>query len=377
MKKICFVLTTDIAVKAFLINHLRSLSDAYEITIMVGTDHPDFLADTGIHLHVIAVPIARKINIISDFHTLFKLIIYFMRYRFDALHSVTPKAGLLSMLAGFIAGIPIRTHTFTGQVWATKTGLPRALLKAIDKLLSALSTHLIIDSPSQRDFLLKERVIDGQKSMVFGEGSIAGVDTSKFKPDPEARKQIRSALGVPEDVCLFLFLGRLNRDKGVIDLAQAFIRAKFADARLVFVGPDEQAMQAQIEQIPEAQHAFIHFVSYTNTPERYMAAADVLCLPSYREGFGSVIIEAASCGIPAVASRIYGITDAVLDGQTGLLHAAGDVEGICEQMQRLQADPALYKSLAEQAYQRAIGQFNSKMITKAWCDFYKKVFAND
>lgn len=375
MKKICFVLTTDIAVKAFLINHLRSLSDAYEITIMVGTDHPDFLADTGIQPHVIALPIARKINFISDIHTLYKLIIYFLRYRFDALHSVTPKAGLLSMLAGFITRIPVRTHTFTGQVWVTKTGLPRAILKAIDKFLSALSTHLIIDSPSQRDFLLRERVIHAKKSVVFGEGSIAGVDTSKFKPDPEARRKIRSALGVPEDVCLFLFLGRLNRDKGVIDLALAFINAKFADARLLFVGPDEQAMQAQIEQIPEAQHAFIHFVSYTNTPERYMAAADVLCLPSYREGFGSVIIEAASCGIPAVASRIYGITDAVLDGQTGLLHAAGDVNAISEQMQRLQGDPALYKLLAQQAYQRATSKFDSKMITKAWCDFYGKVLA--
>lgn len=377
MKKICFVLTTEIAVKAFLTNHIRALSAEYETWVIVNTNTPDFLTTLEVNAKVVPLKILRNISLIQDGWILLKLISYFHRNHFDAVHSVTPKAGLLAMLAAFITRIPVRTHTFTGQVWATKTGLPRALLKTIDKLLSALSTHLIIDSPSQRDFLLKERVIDAQKSMVFGEGSIAGVDTSKFKPDPEARRQIRSALGVPEDVCLFLFLGRLNRDKGVTDLAQAFIRAKFADARLVFVGPDEQAMQAQIEKSPETQHASIHFVSYTNTPERYMAAADVLCLPSYREGFGSVIIEAASCGIPAVASRIYGITDAVLDGQTGLLHAAGDVDAICEQMQRLQADPALYKSLAQQAYQRATRQFDSKMITKAWCDFYKKVFAND
>lgn len=374
MKKICFVLTSDIAVKAFLLNHLQALTCKYEISVIVGTDHPSFLAELGIPARVIPMPIARKIHPLHDIKSFFELVWHLRKNQFDAVHSVTPKAGLLAMLAGFLSGVPVRTHTFTGQVWANKSGLPRLLLKCMDKCLSAFSTHVIVDSPSQRDFLCKERVISKQKALVFGIGSIAGVDSQKFKPDSIARQQVRSALNFTEETFLFLFLGRLNPDKGVQELAQAYIRASLANSGLLFVGPDEQDMQKKISQLPDFPRSNIRFIDYTNTPEQFMAAADVLCLPSYREGFGTVIIEAASCGIPAIASRIYGITDAVAENQTGLLHVAGDVDDMCLKMQQIYADKPLYESLANAAQQRAIQHFDSQVITQAWCDFYGKVF---
>ncbi|WP_281163701.1 glycosyltransferase family 4 protein [Methylophilus methylotrophus] len=214
-----------------------------------------------------------------------------------------------------------------------------------------------------------------QKALVFGIGSIAGVDSQKFKPDRIARQQVRSALNFTEETFLFLFLGRLNHDKGILELAQAYIRANLPNSGLLFVGPDEQDMQKKISQLPDFLRSNIRFIDYTNTPEQFMAAADVLCLPSYREGFGTVIIEAASCGIPAIASRIYGITDAVAENQTGLLHVAGDVDDICLKMQQIYADKPLYQSLATAAQQRAIQHFDSQVITQAWCDFYGKVLA--
>lgn len=375
MKKICFVLTTDIAVKAFLLNHLHALTRQYEVSVIVGTDHPSFLAELGIPARVIPMPIARKIHPLNDIKSLFELVWHFRKNQFDAVHSVTPKAGLLAMLAGLLSGVPVRTHTFTGQVWANKRGLPRLLLKCMDKCLSTFSTHVIVDSPSQRDFLCKERVISKQKALVFGIGSIAGVDSQKFKPDSIARQQVRSALNFTEETFLFLFLGRLNPDKGVLELAQAYIRANLPNSGLLFVGPDEQYMQKKISQLPDFLRSNIRFIDYTNTPEQFMTAADVLCLPSYREGFGTVIIEAASCGIPAIASRIYGITDAVTENQTGLLHVAGDIDDICLKMQQIYADKPLYQSLANAAQQRAIQHFDSQVITQAWCDFYGKVLA--
>ncbi len=321
------------------------------------------------------MPITRKIHPLNDIKSLLELVWHFRKNQFDAVHSVTPKAGLLAMLAGFLSGVPVRTHTFTGQVWANKRGLPRLLLKCMDKCISAFSTHVIVDSPSQRDFLGKERVISRQKALVFGIGSIAGVDSQKFKPDRIARQQVRSALNFTEETFLFLFLGRLNHDKGILELAQAYIRANLPNSGLLFVGPDEQDMQKKISQLPDFLRSNIRFIDYTNTPEQFMAAADVLCLPSYREGFGTVIIEAASCGIPAIASRIYGITDAVAENQTGLLHVAGDVDDICLKMQQIYADKPLYQSLATAAQQRAIQHFDSQVITQAWCDFYGKVLA--
>ncbi len=375
MKKICFVLTTDIAVKAFLLNHLQALTRQYEVSVIVGTDNQSFLSELGIPARVIPMTLTRKIHPLNDIKSLFELIWHFRKNQFDAVHSVTPKAGLLAMLAGLLSGVPVRTHTFTGQVWANKRGLPRLLLKCMDKCISAFSTHVIVDSPSQRDFLCKERVISRQKALVFGIGSIAGVDSKKFKPDKIARQRVRSALNFTEETFLFLFLGRLNPDKGVLELAQAYIRANLPNSGLLFVGPDEQDMQKKISQLPDFLRSNIRFIDYTNTPEQFMAAADVLCLPSYREGFGTVIIEAASCGIPAIASRIYGITDAVAENQTGLLHVAGDVDDICLKMQQIYADKPLYQSLANAAQQRAIQHFDSQVITQAWCDFYGKVFA--
>ena len=373
-RKICFVLTAELALKAFLRNHIQLLSSEFEITVVVNTNNKTLLNELGLNAQLIPLNILRKISIFQDLRVLLQLIRLFSTEKYDAVHSVTPKAGLLAILAAFLTLREVRVHTFTGQVWANKSGMPRLLLKCVDKCISAFSTHVIVDSPSQRDFLCKEGVVSRQKALVFGIGSIAGVDSQKFKSDSIARQQIRSTLGFTEETLLFLFLGRLNPDKGVLDLAKAYIRAKLLGTGLLFVGPDEQDMQKKISQLPDFPRSSIRFIDYTKTPEQFMAAADVLCLPSYREGFGTVIIEAASCGIPAIASRIYGITDAVAENQTGLLHHAGDVDDICLKMQQIYADKRLYQSLADAARQRAIEHFDSQVITQAWCDFYGKVF---
>jgi glycosyltransferase involved in cell wall biosynthesis len=282
LKKICFILTAEFAVRAFLLNHLRALSQLYEVTVIVNTDNQQFLSELGLNVRVTPLQIARKISIVSDIRSLIKLIQIFNREKFSAIHSITPKAGLLAMLAGLIVGVPLRIHTFTGQVWANKSGIKRFLLKKIDWFIGLITTDNIVDGRSQLEFLIDQHVLDKKKSIVFLNGSIAGVDIVKFSPNPVARIKIRDQLGIHQNDVLLVYVGRLNRDKGVIDLVHSFNRLRHSNAHIIFVGPDEENMRAKIEEEHTNRKKNIHFVEYTNQPQDYMAAADVLCLPSYR-----------------------------------------------------------------------------------------------
>lgn len=375
--KICFVVTSEMSVNAFLLNHLKALAQDHEVTVITNTSTPEFLMTKGIEVQVIPLNIERHISLLSDIKVLFKLVLIMKKNQYASIHSVTPKAGLLSMVAAWLNRVPIRIHTFTGQIWANKTGLKRLLLKNVDGFFAALATHNIVDSPSQRDFLTAENVLNPKKCIVFGEGSIAGVDLKKFKQDLSIRKELRFSLGVADNAVLCLFLGRLNIDKGVLDLAKAFVginaKKERKKAVLLFVGPDEQGMQARIQTLDGFKATNILFIDYTTAPQDFMAAADFLCLPSYREGFGSVIIEAAATGIPSLASRIYGITDAIVDHETGLFHEPGNIVDIKEKLQVLVQDGRLRKKLGEAALLRAKLAFNADKVTEAWVNFYREV----
>ena len=373
---VCFVVSAEITVKAFLIDHIKAIEPYFDVCVVLNTNNKHFLEPFGIKIPVIRVDIKRKISPVTDVKALCKLYREFGIGKFDAVHSVTPKAGLLSMLAGVFAHIPIRIHTFTGQVWATKKGLTRWLLKSMDKLLAACATHILVDSYSQRDFLIKQGVFNADKSSVIADGSICGVDTDKFSPNPKAREKIRRQLGIQESDAVFLYLGRLNRDKGLFDLAVSFrqICEKYNDVHLLIVGPDEQNMKEQIESICAPCLQKLHVVGYTDVPEAYFAAADAFCLPSYREGFGVVIIQAASAGIPSIGTRIYGVTETIEEGITGLFYHPGNVDELISKMTEMIEKPDIRKIMGQNARIRTSEKFSKERVTKAFADYYKSLF---
>lgn len=372
-KKICFVVTAEFAVRAFLLDHLRALSNDYELTLFVNTENPNFLNNLGIKIRVVYIPIQRSINIIQDIRTLWLLIKFFKSERFDAIQTITPKAGLLGMLAGRQAGIQNRIHTFTGQVWANKKGVFKNFLKILDFIVAKIATQLIIDSTSQRDFLVDQKIITPKKANVFGSGSVSGVNLNRFKKNVHLKKSLRAQLGLPNKAFVFLFLGRMNKDKGVFDLINAFQLLSNQDSYLLLVGPDEENIEGHIECRFDDYKNRIRLIKMTHQPENYIAAADVICLPSYREGFGSSIIEAAAMGLPAIASRIYGLVDAVKDKSTGLLHKPGDINEIKNYMDLMISDKTLYKKLSLRAASRAKRQFNSVNLVNYWQNFYKQI----
>lgn len=368
-KAICVVTTSPLIVNFFLVPCLSALARCYRVSLAVNAAEGTPLAELPA-VEVISLPIQRKIAPWSDLVALARMVRLFRERRFDAVHSFSPKAGLLAMLAGRISGIPVRMHTYTGQVWLTRAGIMHALLRMADAAIARLATHLLADSPSQRQALIESGIVRGKDCRVLGAGSVSGVDPERFRPDAGARAAVRRELNIPQDALVFLFLGRLTRDKGVLDLARAFksLAATWPGVVLLFVGPDEENLQTRILALGGGTR--IRFVGYTRVPERFLAAADVLCLPSYREGFGTSIIEAAAAGVPAIGSRIYGVTDAIVEGETGLLHAPGNIEDLAEKMRKMIADPALRGRLGRQAQQRALAEFSQQRLIKAWLDHY-------
>ena len=376
-KRLCFITTVPMAVSAFLRLHIERLSVDHDIFVVSNFGNEPLPEGGGVTYF--NVPLARDISPLADLKALWMLVRLFRSQRFDVVHSVTPKAGLLGMLAARLAGVPVRVHWFTGQVWVTRQGLARSILKSADRVIAAAASHLLADSPSQRDFLVEERVCRAGTIEVIGDGSICGVDGQRFRPDPDARARVRAEHGIPDDAPVVLFLGRLNADKGLHEMAQAMVELddRFHDLHWLIVGPDEGRMVEHIRSVAGSLGQRLHFQGFTREPEAYMAAADLFCLPSYREGFGSSVLEAAAAGIPSVATRIYGLTDAVADEVSGLLVPPARVPELVAALTRLIEDASVRQSMGQAARERALQRFSRERIVEGLSDFYTRVLSRE
>ncbi len=370
-RKICLVATVPVTVKAFLLPHIKKLVPEYDVTVVTNCSKKEFL-DMGLpeNVRCKSIPFVRKPHPGYDAVCLVELCFFFWKNSFNIVHSFMPKTGLLSMTAARLAKIPLRIHTFTGQVWVTRKGPARWLLKMGDRFIASQACFALTDSRSQRSFLLKERVIKPSSSTVLLKGSISGVNAQRFFPDRKMRTRIRKDFFIAQKDVVFLFLGRLKQDKGILELGKAFARLQQTrkNIHLLIAGSDEESLQAH-PLFNRMQN--VYFVGHTQMPEQYMNAADIFCLPSRREGFGSVILEAACVGIPVVASRIYGITDAVVEGKTGLLHTPGDVNDLCRCMKIFLENPGLRLTMGAAARHRAVADFSEDSVTDALLHFYR------
>jgi glycosyltransferase involved in cell wall biosynthesis len=371
---IAFATTIPGTVRAFLLPHLTELAKKYDITI-----YSNFQIDTADDLRVlfkdapirlVHIAFERKIRPLADLKSWWALFRHLRRDQPASLHSMMPKTGLVATTAGVIAQIPVRIHMFTGQVWASQQGWKRLLLKSLDRLTAWSATHVLADSPSQRDYLIENGFPD--RITVLGAGSVSGVDLSRFKPDPVVRTQVRSTYSIGENDLVFGFLGRMNRDKGVADLLAAFESAHLpSSCHLMLVGPDEENFVQLLGQIKEPAKSRIHMCGHTDRPQDYLTAFDVYCLPSYREGFGTSVIEAAASGVPALVSRIYGLTDAVSENETGLFHQAGNIADIATGLLRFASDSELRHKLGHAARERVEKDYSQGILVSKMTGFYK------
>ena len=325
--------------------------------------------------------ILRKVSFYSDLKALIKLIKICRKIKPQIIHSIMPKSGLLSSIAGVIAFVPIRIHTYTGQVWSTKKGIPRYIYKKLDKLVYLLNTICLTDSPSQSKFLadhgFKKK---GNQIHCLGKGSLTGVNFNKFNlSELENNNDLKKELGILDNDFVYVFLARKSIVKGIIELFDSFDKISYLqNIKLLFIGPDESD-----GHLKELEIKYIHLstkiinLGIVKNHEKYLAISDVLCLPSSSEGFGSVVIEAAALGIPTIGFDIVGLSDSIEHGVSGILVPFKNTDEFSKAMLLLYENNEKFNEYKLNASKRVLNYFSADVIYKLQDEFYKSLLKKD
>ncbi len=328
-----------------------------------------------------AVSMARQVTPLKDLATVFRLWRLFKSLGPDIVHAHTPKAGLLGMLAAWLAGVKVRIYHLHGLPLSTAQGLRRALLLWSEKTACRLAGQVFCVSPSLRQEAAARGVCPLKAMKVLVNGSINGVDAVRFDParlGPEAGRVVRRRFGVPAEALVIGFVGRLVRDKGLAELVEAWqgLRREFPELHLLVVGPFEarDAVPEKVARIMRQEEG-IHLIGQDFDTPRLYAAMDVFVLPSRREGFPVTPLEAAAMELPVVATRITGCVDAVQDGLTGTLAPPGDVPALSAALRAYLADARLRRRHGRAGRERVISRFAPEPIWEALAKEYQRLLA--
>lgn len=332
------------------------------------------------NVSVTALEITRRISPWRDFVTVVALVRELRRLHPAIVHAHTPKGGLLGMIAGMLAGAPVRVYHLRGLRLDTATGAQRLFLTWSERLSCALAHRVICVSHSVRDAAIALRLCPPEKITVLRGGSGNGVDASgRFNPErlpPGARMTTRARFGIPAEARVIGFVGRIVRDKGMIELVNAWrvLRAEDPNLHLLIVGPFERH-----DPLPPGAEALlredrrVHLTGPVDETPPLYAAMDVVVLPTYREGFPNVLLEAAAMGLPVVASRVPGCVDAVRDGLTGALVPPRDAIALAAAIRRYLADPELRRHHGEAARERVVRDFRQEAVWEALYEEYSRL----
>lgn len=313
-------------------------------------------------------PLTRRITPLTDLKALIEIVQWMRKEKFDIVHSHTPKAGLIAMLAARIAKVPLRMHTIAGLPWMESRGLKRKLLKKVDQLAFAAATHVYLNSKGLLEFAQKERLASPTKLKVLAKGSTNGIDLDIFDTEKvnESKDELRREVGIKSNDFVYCFIGRIVGDKGINELYEAMIRLP-ERIKLILVGPFEAELDPVL---PEARQFFemskrVRVVGYQNDVRPYLKMSDALVFPSYREGFPNVPMQAGAMGLPCIVSDINGCNEIVEDQVNGLIVHVKNANDLENSMYKLAADQNLYERLAANARSMISDKFCQIVVWEA------------
>lgn len=367
--KLIRITTVPVSLSVLLKDQLKYMSNHFE---MLAVSSPEkILEQVGIREGVRTAPIAmtRAITPIKDIKALWQLYRLLKKEKPVIVHTHTPKAGLLGMMASRLAGVPIRMHTVAGLPLMENKGVKRSILDFVERLTYSCATGVYPNSKHLADFILQNRYCKPQKMKVLGNGSSNGINTRYFEPNEELAKvacDLKKKFSLTNKDFVFVFVGRLVKDKGIEELVEAFsnLKEKHPNIKLLLVGPYEperDPLSPDTRKIIETDKAIIH-AGFQQDIRPYLMISHALAFPSYREGFPNVPMQAGCFNLPSIVTDINGCNEIIEDGKNGLIIPVKNVKALQYAMEVLLTNSTLYLTLQTNARQMIVERYEQKYL---------------
>ena len=370
-KKLLYCSTIPTSLNIFCRGLLKDLSQSYDVVAISSPDEE--LDEIAAREQVRCVPVImhREIAPLADLRSLMRLIRIFRNEKPNAVHSFTPKAGLLCMMAAKIAGVTVRIHTFTGLVWPTSTGVKRLILRTTDRLTCLCASHIIAEGQGVRNDLISGGIT--QKPVeVLGYGNLRGVDLAYWSQKDSEKSESKDS-----SAFRFIFVGRLVPDKGINELIQAFLQLlkQYPNCTLTLVGWYEDTTPL----LPETRDAIdnnpnIYYVGRQDDVRPFYQQADCLVFPSYREGFPNVVLEAGAMGLPSIVTDINGSREIIIPERNGIIVQPRDTRQLHQAMLYMLEHPSERAHMAKEARALIASRFDQRFVRKCQIEYYKRIF---
>ena len=378
-KKLIRITTVPISLKVLLRRQLRFMSDYFEV---IGVSSPgETLEEVGEQegIRTIPIPMTRSITPINDLKSLWQLYRLFRKERPFIVHTHTPKAGLLGMMASRFARIPIRMHTVAGLPLMESKGFRKKVLEFTERLTYTCATGIYPNSRNLAEFIIKNKYCTPAKLKVLGNGSSNGIDMDFFQLNQAAISRgdaFKKEFNISDDDFVFLFVGRLVKDKGIEELLEAFTKTKqsHSNVKLLLVGPFEQELDpisGKAKSVIDQDEDIIH-VGFQQDVRSYLAISNALVFPSYREGFPNVPMQAGCFQLPSIVTDINGCNEIIEHGKNGLIIPVKDAEALHRSMLALMTDKALYLNLKSKARNMILDRYEQNKFWKVLLNEYQE-----
>ncbi len=378
MKKKFLIITTIPVSLFFFRGQVGKLKSVYDVEVVSGSGSvfQRFCDLEDVKGH--PVEMSREISIVNDIKSLFKLIRLFRKLRPEIIHGNTPKGGNLSMIAGWITRVPHRIYCIHGLRYQGSAGLKRVLLKTMERISCRFATDVLTVSFGVKELLKTENICKKEVKVIWN-GSVNGIDTEYFSADVVDDTEIRNKFDLNSNHIIFGFVGRLVKDKGINELIEAFVEInnKHPHTRLLLVGDYEESNPVTEKTKTEiSTNENIIFGGWQKDIRPFLKIMNIFTFPSYREGFGISLMEAAAMDVPAISSNITGCNEIIKDGFNGKLISSKSVKNLKNAMEDFVVTPQLIKKMSSVSRKYVVEKYEQKQLWEKALETYKNIESN-